>query len=230
MPADAEALKRLVGEAAAELVENDMVVGLGTGSTANCLIDSLGERVRNGLRFIGIPTSKRSEERARALGITIEGFDRHDRIDLCIDGADEIARGSLHLVKGLGGALLREKIVAAASDRMVVVADESKLVDHLGTHAPVPVEISSFGWESTVRQLAQLGARPTPRRDRDGVLFVTDGGNMIVDCAFAPIEDPPTLEASIRAIVGVFECGLFISRAECALVAGPDGVVRIDRG
>ena len=228
--ADAAALKRAVGAAAALLVEDGMVVGLGTGSTAECLIDSLGERVRAGLSFVGIPTSRRSEARARALGIAIAGFDSHDQIDLTIDGADEIARGTLHLVKGLGGALLREKIVAAASRRLVVVADESKLVDHLGTHAPVPVEVSSFGWESTARQLGLLGARVTPRTDRAGSLFVTDGGNMILDCGFAPIADPAALEAKIASIVGVFDSGLFVGRASLALVAGEGGVVRIERG
>jgi ribose 5-phosphate isomerase A len=227
---DADDLKRQVGEAAAALVENGMVVGIGTGSTANHVIDSLGERVRQGLDFVGIPTSRRSEERARAIGIRIVGFDTHDRIDLTIDGADEIARGTLHLVKGLGGALLREKIVAAASRRMVVIADDSKLVDHLGSHVPVPVEVSSFGWESTARQLGLLGARVTPRQDRHGSLFVTDGGNMILDCAFAPIADPAALEAEIAAIVGVFESGLFVGRAALALVAGRDGVVRIEPG
>jgi ribose 5-phosphate isomerase A len=199
---DADDLKRQVGEAAAALVENGMVVGIGTGSTANHVIDSLGERVRQGLDFVGIPTSRRSEERARALGIRIVGFDTHDRIDLTIDGADEIARGTLHLVKGLGGALLREKIV----------------------------EVAGFGWESTARQLGLLGARVTPRQDRNGSLFVTDGGNMILDCAFAPIADPAALEAEIAAIVGVFESGLFVGRAALALVAGRDGVVRIEPG
>ncbi len=225
----AQALKRQVGAEAARLVEDGMVVGLGTGSTAECVIDSLGERVREGLRFVGIPTSKRSEAQARALGIAIAGFADHAEIDLTIDGADEIERGTLNLVKGLGGALLREKIVAASSKRMVVVADHSKLVDRLGTHAPVPVEVSSFGWESVARQLGLLGARPTPRRDRGGTLFVTDGGNMILDCAFAPLDDPADTEAAIRAIVGVLECGLFINRAVLALVASADGVQRLER-
>jgi ribose 5-phosphate isomerase A len=109
---------------------------------------------------------------------------------------------------------------------MVVVADESKMVDHLGSHSPIPVEVSPFGWESTARQLGLIGATPTPRRDRSGTLFVTDGGNMILDCAFAPLADPAATEADIRAIVGVFECGLFIGRATLALVAGADGVQR----
>ncbi len=222
------ALKRQVGEAAAALVEDGMVVGIGTGSTAACMIDSLGERVRQGLRIVGIPTSTRSETQARGLGIEIVGFATHPEIDLTIDGADEAERGTLHLIKGLGGALLREKIVAAASRRMVVVADDSKLVDRLGTHTPVPVEVSPFGWELAARRLGELGGRPTPRRDRNGTLFVTDGGNMILDCAFGPIDDPPRLESRIKAIVGVFESGLFTSRASLALVAGRSGVVRCE--
>ena len=207
-----------------------MVVGLGTGSTAECVIDSLGERVRQGLRFVGIPTSKRSEAQARGRGIAISGVSSHATIDLTIDGADEVERGTLNLVKGLGGALLREKIVAAASTRMVVVADHSKLVDRLGTRAPIPVEVSSFGWEPAARQLGLLGLTPTPRRDRGGPLFVTDGGNMILDCATAPLADPAETEAAIRAIVGVFECGLFVGRTSLALVAGAEGVQRVERG
>ena len=226
----AQELKRQVGAEAALLVEDGMVVGLGTGSTAECVIDSLAERVREGLRFVGIPTSKRSEAQARGLGIPVAGFANHPEIDLTIDGADEIERRTLNLVKGLGGALLREKIVAAASRRMVVVADDSKLVDRLAAHSPVPVEVSSFGWESAARQLGLLGATPTPRRDRGGTLFVTDGGNMILDCAFAPLADPAGTEAAIRAIVGVLECGLFINRASLALVAGAGGVQRLEPG
>ena len=225
----AQALKRKVGAEAARLVEDGMVVGLGTGSTATCVIDSLGERVRDGLRFVGIPTSQRSEAQARGLGIAIGSFASHTTIDLTIDGADEIERGTLNLIKGLGGALLREKIVAAASKRMVVVADDSKLVDRLGTHGPIPVEVSSFGWESAARQLGLLGLTPTPRRDRNGTLFVTDGGNMILDCGTAPLADPAATEAAIRAIVGVLECGLFVGRASLALVAGAGGVQRHER-
>ena len=224
------ALKRQVGAAAAELVEDGMVVGIGTGSTADCMIDALGERVRAGLRCVGIPSSVRSGERARALGIVIVGFDSHPAIDLAIDGADEVERGTLHLVKGLGGALLREKIVVAAARRMVVVADGTKMVDRLGEHTPVPVEVSPFGWEATALRLGGLGARVSPRRDRAGALFVTDGGNMILDCAFGPIADPAATERDVRGIVGVFECGLFVGRASLALVATAGGIVRHEAG
>ena len=223
-------LKRQVGVAAAALVEDGMVVGLGTGSTANYVIDSLGKRVAEGLRFVAIPSSGRSEARAKALGIEIVGFATHPVIDLTIDGADEIQIGTLNLIKGLGGALLREKIVAAASKRMVVVADDRKMVHRLGEHTAVPVEVSPFGWESAAHQLGQLGARVSPRRDRMGTLFVTDGGNMILDCALGPIGDAAAVETAIRAIVGVFECGLFIGRASLALVAGNSGVDRYEIG
>ena len=224
-------LKRQVGEQAAALVEDGMVVGLGTGSTASFVIDALGRRRSEGLRFVGIATSERSAEQARGLGIDLTDFGRNVEIDLTIDGADEIERGSLNLIKGLGGALLREKIVAAASRRLVIIADDRKLVDHLGEHTPVPVEVTPFGWESVSRQLGQLGAAATPRRDRGGSLFVTDGGNMILDCGFGVIEDPAALEQRIGAIVGVVESGLFIGRAGLALVASDGGIAeyRADR-
>ena len=222
----AAALKRRAGEAAAELVEDGMVVGLGTGSTAAFVIEALGRRVSEGLRFVAIPTSERSAARARDVGIELTDFAHHAEIDLVIDGADEIERGSLNLIKGLGGALLREKIVAAASKRLVIIADDRKLVDHLGEHTAVPVEVAAFGWESAAHQLGLLGAAASPRRDRAGTLFVTDGGNMILDCRFGIIENPARLERQIGEIVGVLESGLFIGRAALALVAGADGVAR----
>ena len=218
-------LKRRAGMAAAALVEDGMVVGLGTGSTAAFVIAALGERVSQGLRFVAIPTSERSAEQARALGIAVSDFAQHSEIDLTIDGADEIERGSLNLIKGLGGALLREKIVAAASRRLVIIADDRKLVDHLGEHTPVPVEVSSFGWECTALRLGRLGGAVTQRRDRGGILFVTDGGNMILDCRFGVIEQPAALERQIGEVVGVLESGLFIGRASLAIVAGESGVV-----
>ena len=225
----ASALKRQAGGEAASLVEDGMVVGLGTGSTAAFVIEALGRRWSEGLRFTAIPTSERSAAQARQLGIALSDFAHHSRIDLTIDGADEIERGSLNLVKGLGGALLREKIVAAASHRLVIVADDSKLVRHLGERAAVPVEVTPFGWESAALRLGQLGAAVSPRRDRAGSLFVTDGGNLILDCAFGVIEDPAALEARIGAIVGVIESGLFIGRASLAIVAGAAGIVRHER-
>lgn len=206
-----------------------MVVGLGTGSTAAFAIEGLIARVRGGLKIVGIPTSERSAAQARDGGIELTDFAHHTKVDLTIDGADEIARGSLDLIKGLGGALLREKIVAAASARLVIVADEPKLVVGLGGTVPVPVEVAGFGWQTTAVRLERLGARPVLRKAADGSAFRTDGGNPILDCHFGTIGDPAALERDISMVVGVVETGLFIGMATTALVATPNGVVRFDR-
>jgi len=213
--------------AAVAMVQDGMAVGLGTGSTAAFAIDGLIERVRGGLNIVGIPTSERSAKQA-ADGITLADFSTHPRLDLTIDGADEIAEGSLALIKGLGGALLREKIVAAASDRLVIIADAPKLVSSLGGTAPVPVEVVPFGWQTTAARLAALGAKPELRK-ADGAPFRTDGGNLILDCHFGPIADPAALEARLSQTIGVVESGLFIGMASTALVAMPNGVRRLDR-
>jgi len=216
--------KRAAAEAAVALVQEGMVVGLGTGSTAAFAIDALARRVSQGLRILGIPTSARSAAQARDGGIPLTTFAENRRIALTIDGADEIAMGSLNLIKGLGGALLREKIVATASDRLVIVADAAKLVDQLGTTAPVPVEVVRFGWETTADRLTALGGNPMLRRDSGNHPFRTDGGNYILDCRFGPIPDPAALEQALSAVVGVVETGLFIGMADLALVAGDHGV------
>ncbi|HVC62889.1 MAG TPA: ribose-5-phosphate isomerase RpiA [Acetobacteraceae bacterium] len=225
-----DAQKRAAAEAAVALVRDGMVVGIGTGTTAAFAIDALAQRVRQGLRILGIPTSERSAARARDAGISLTTLAEHRRIALTIDGADEIARGSLDLVKGLGGALLREKIVASASDRLVIVADAAKLVDRLGTGAPVPVEVVPFGWETTAERLARLSADPVLRRGGDGQPYRTDGGNLILDCAFGLIEDAAALEQALSGVVGVVETGLFIGMADTALVADDDGVRKLVRG
>jgi ribose 5-phosphate isomerase A len=229
MTSDRDALKREAALAAVAMVEDGMVVGLGTGSTAWFAIEALIGRVRDGLRIVGIPTSERSAAQARAGGIELTDFAHHTRLDLTIDGADEIARDTLDLVKGLGGALLREKIVAAASDRMVVVADEPKLVSGLGATVAVPIEVVTFGWETTSARLASLGANPVLRKAPDGAAFKTDGGNLILDCHFGAIVDPTALERQLSGVVGVVETGLFIGMATTALVAMPGGVLRLDR-
>ncbi len=226
--ADPATLKRQVGERAASLVEEGMVVGLGTGSTAAFVIDALGRRWSEGLRFVAIATSERSAAQAAGLGIALSGFAAHGEIDLTIDGADEIERGTLNLIKGLGGALLREKIVAAASRRLVIIADDRKMVEHLGEHTPVPVEVTPFGWEIAAARLGRIGGRVAPRRDAGGSLFVTDGGNMILDCHFGVIGDPASLERRIGEIVGVIESGLFIGRAALALVGSTHGIVQYE--
>lgn len=219
--------KQAAAEAAAALVEDGMAVGLGTGSTASFAIAALIRRVRSGLRITAIPTSERSAAQARDGGIELVDFGRCARLDLTIDGADQVALGSLDLVKGMGGALLREKIVAAASDRLVIAADDSKLAERLCL--PVPVEIVAFGWQATARRIEGLGGRPALRQAGQSP-YHTDGGNLILDCAFGVLADPARLDRQLRDIVGVVETGLFIGRAESVQVAGASGVRSLRRG
>ncbi len=217
--------KKAAAEAAAKLVETGMVVGLGTGSTAAFVVSELGRRVaQEGLRIVGIPTSERTAEHARSLKIPLATLAEHTEIDLTIDGADEVERGTLYLIKGHGGALLREKIVAAASKRMAVVADETKLVEHLGTHFSVPVEVVPFGWQATERKLRQLGANPTLRLGADKKPYVTDGGHYIVDCAYGPMQAPKEVAHRLDHVVGTVEHGLFLGFASQVFVGGQRGV------
>ena len=218
--------KREAAEAAADLVQDGMVVGLGTGSTATFAIAALIARVRTGLQLRAVPTSERSAAQAREGGIALVELDEGLRLDLTIDGADAVAEGSLDLVKGLGGALLREKIVAAASQRLLVVVDGSKMVAKLGENTPIPVEVTPFAWRATAGRIAALGTRPVLRHEAGGP-FHTDGGNLILDCHTGPISDPAALDASLQAIVGVVETGLFIRRTSEVFLAGPDGVRRL---
>jgi ribose 5-phosphate isomerase A len=222
------ALKRAAAVAAVKLVSDGMIVGLGTGSTAAFAVEALAARHREGLRFLGIPTSERTGAQARAAGIPLTSFAEHRQIDLTIDGADEVERGTLSLIKGLGGALLREKIVAAASRRLAIIVDGVKLVDRLGTTAPVPVEVIPFGLEVTRAHLESIGAVATLRLAPGGIPFVTDSGNRILDCNFGPISDPARLEERIGRIVGVVESGLFIGRADPVFIADAAGVHRLD--
>jgi ribose 5-phosphate isomerase A len=224
---DRDVQKRAAAEAAAALVEDGMAIGLGTGSTAYFAIEALIRRVREGLRIVAIATSERSAAQARNGGISLTTFAEHPYLDLTIDGADEIELGTLNLIKGLGGALLREKIVAAASERLIIVADEPKLVNRLGVTAPVPIEVVPFGWETTAARLRRLGTEPALRQDPSGQPFRTDGGNLILDCRFGPITDPGTLDQSIGQTIGVVETGLFIGIARMALVAEAGGIRRL---
>jgi ribose 5-phosphate isomerase A len=221
------ALKRDAAEAAAALVTDGMVVGLGTGSTAYFAIAALIRRVGEGLQITAIPTSERSGAQAQAGGIVLTDFAANPTIDLTIDGADAVAEGSLDLVKGLGGALLREKIVAAASRRLVIVVDDSKLVKQLGPTTPVPVEVVPFGWHATAAHITALGARPDLRQDAAGTPFRTDGGNYILDCHLGPIDDPADMDRRLQAIVGVVETGLFVGRTSEVFAATAGGVRRI---
>jgi ribose 5-phosphate isomerase A len=224
MSIDRNELKRAAALRAIEEVEDGMVVGLGTGSTAAFVVEGLAARVADGLQVVGIPTSERTAAQARRLGIPIATFAEHQRLDLTIDGADEVALGTLDLIKGLGGALLREKIVAAASNRLIIVVDQEKLVERLGEHTPVPVEVTKFGWQVTAVALAKLGCTPQRRYTSGEQPYVTDCGNYILDCRFGPLADPSVIEQHIAMTVGTVESGLFVGRTSVVVVASPTGV------
>jgi ribose 5-phosphate isomerase A len=217
--------KRAAAEQAAAYISDGMVVGLGTGTTAYWAIQQIGKRVQEGLRIRAIATSSHSESLARELGIPMISFSELDRIDLTIDGADEVDR-AWHVTKGGGGALLPEKIVASASQKLVIIVDESKLVPQLGKF-PLPVEIVKFGCEWTLRRLAELGCTPTLRTFSSGDgPYMTDNGNYIADCAFGRIDDPNALHERINHIPGVVDNGLFIGMASHVIVGYRDGSVR----
>jgi ribose 5-phosphate isomerase A len=223
MTVDRDELKRAAALRAIEEVQDGMVLGLGTGSTAAHVVEGLAARVKEGLRIVGIPSSERTAAQARRLGIPIATFAEYQKLDLTIDGADKVELGTLHLIKGLGGALLREKIVAAASRRLVIVVDQEKLVERLGEHTPVPVEVTQFGWQATAAALTDLGSMPE-RRYIGEQPFVTDEGHLILDCRFGPIADPAALEARIAMTVGTVESGLFVGRSSMVVVASASGV------
>ena len=216
-----ERQKRAAAERAVDFVESGMRLGLGTGSTAKHVLDVLSERLRDGsLRDIaGVPTSRATADYAKALGLPLLDLDDVQRLDLAIDGADEVDP-RLDLIKGLGGALLWEKIVESAADRFIVVVDESKLVSRLGEKAPVPVEVVPFGWRSLLPHFTAAGARPELRR-AGADPFVTDGGHHIVDCHFdGGLDDAPATAARLRERAGVVETGMFIGMATAVVVAG----------
>jgi ribose 5-phosphate isomerase A len=209
--------KLLAAEAAAARIEDGMVVGLGSGTTAAIAVEAIGRRRP---RIVGIPTSEKTAELARRWGIALTTLAAHPQIDVTIDGADEIEIGTLALIKGRGGALLREKIVAASTKRLVIVADETKLVERLSAvERPIPVEVVPFGWETTAERLRALGAEP---KLREG--FLTDGGHYILDCLFPTIEELAALAPALDSIVGVVEHGLFLEMADEAIVAFDGGV------
>jgi ribose 5-phosphate isomerase A len=223
-PEAIQKLKEEAAESAGALIENGMVVGLGSGTTAKLVVDAIGKRVKTGLQVIGIPTSEKTAAQAQSLNIPLSTLAEHPQIDLAVDGADEVELGTLDLIKGGGGNLLREKLVAIASARFVVIIDERKLVDKLGSRFPLPVEVVRFGWESTEQRLKKLGAKPTLRLQSNGDTFVTDGGNYILDCAFGPIESASALAAKLDGTVGVVEHGLFIGMTSAVVVGKPDGI------
>lgn len=220
-----EAEKEAAGRAAAQLVRAGDVVGLGTGSTAYFAVVALGERVKAGLKIIGIPTSIQTGDLARSVGIRLTTLDEYQELDITIDGADEVDP-KLNLIKGGGGALLREKVVATASKKMVVVADSGKVVPALGKF-PLPVEIIAFARTVIEKKLVSLGASPKLRMKADGSPFVTDNGNQILDCSFGKITDPAGLARILSEMPGVVEHGLFIGVAKLALVGRGDKVEEI---
>ncbi|SFS06504.1 ribose-5-phosphate isomerase [Granulicella pectinivorans] len=214
--------KKLVGLRAAEFVEEGMAVGLGTGTTSVQFIHALGERVRGGLKISCVASSESSHKLAASLGIPVTTLPELPELDLYIDGADEVAPG-LALIKGGGGALLREKIVASAAKKFIVVADSTKIVEHLGRF-PLPIEVIQMAMPLVVRKLAAIGLEGKLRHTKEGNIRMTDEGNYILDCACGEIPDPERLAAQIRSIVGVVEHGLFLNMAAFALIAGEDGV------
>jgi ribose 5-phosphate isomerase A len=226
-------LKRQAAARALEQVSDGMKLGLGTGSTAKHFVELLGEQVRSGLRVIGVPTSEVTRADAQRGGIPLMTLDELDRLDLTVDGADEIDP-ALNLIKGGGGALLREKIVAAASDRMIVIADDSKWVEALGRF-PLPIEVIPFGLGATQRAIGQAFAEcgvsgpMVVRKRQDGHVFVTDGGHWIVDAHLARISRAQQLAGLLTAIPGVVEHGLFIGLASTAMLAGSQGIRVVER-
>ena len=229
--ADAQhAGKLAAARAAADRVESGTVLGIGSGSTAALFIAELGGRIAGGAitGVRGIPTSRASEQLAVAAGIPIATFADEPRCDLTVDGADEVAP-NLDLIKGLGGALLREKVVAQNSRRLLIIADGSKVVDALGEKGPLPVEVAVYGHESQFRYLMGLGCEPSLRRKADGTPFVTDNGNYIYDCRFGRIDDPSGLNTTLLRRAGVVETGLFLGIADTVLVADAGGVREMKR-
>ncbi|HUP52229.1 MAG TPA: ribose-5-phosphate isomerase RpiA [Longimicrobiales bacterium] len=228
---DAEALKRRAAQAAFAHVRSGMVLGLGTGSTVAHLLDLLGEGLRCGslTDIVGVPTSVQTEQHAGRLGIPLVGLADRPHIDLTIDGADEVSP-ELDLIKGAGGALLREKMVAQASARLLIIADERKVVERLGTVSQLPVEVVSWGWQAHVDFLRAWGAEATLRRGEDGRPVLSDNGQLFLDCRFeGGIDDPAALERALSARAGVVETGLFLGLADEALIASAGGVERMRR-
>ena len=228
-----EALKRQAAARALEQVRDGMRLGLGTGSTAKHFVDLLGEKVAAGMNVVGVPTSEATRAQAEACKIPLTTLDAIDHLDLTVDGADEVD-GALDLIKGGGGALLREKIVAAASDRMIVIADESKWVEALGRF-PLPVEVIPFGLAATqaaiTRAFAESGVsgQMVLRKGKDGHVFVTDGGHWIIDAHLGRINDAPRLAGLLSLIPGVVEHGLFIGLATTVVLAGAQGIRVVER-
>ncbi len=222
-----DSLKYRAAVAALDEVRAGMTLGLGTGSTVTHYIRELGRRVGEGLEVRAVATSLRSEALAREVGVPIVTFADVASLDLTVDGADEVSP-QLDLTKGLGGALVREKVVARASERFVIVVDDSKIVDRLGTRSPIPVEVVPFASDVVSRRLRAIGGEPRLRRV-DGEPFVSDNGNHVVDWRVEPIDDPAALERDLKGITGVVDSGLFTNMADRVIVAGASGVRSLER-
>jgi len=235
-----EELKKLAGEEAVKHVEDGMIVGLGTGSTVEYTICKLGELVRNGLKIECIPTSIHTKRRAKEENIPLTTLEEHPEIDVTIDGADEVD-GFLNLIKGGGGALTREKIIAFNSKKVIIIVDDSKVVKALGIDIPLPVEVVKFGWQATKKSLEQFGWQPAKqsldeiactvelRKVMGDEPFITDNGNYILDCEFQRIDNPEELEKEINNVPGVVENGLFIGLVHEVIVGGKQGILTLDR-
>jgi ribose 5-phosphate isomerase A len=227
---DIDPAKLQAARAAAEIVQSGMTIGLGSGSTAALFVRALGERVRNErLVVTGVPTSESTESLARGEGMTLTDLDRVDTLDLDVDGADEVDP-QFRMIKGLGGALLREKIVAAASRRRVIIITPSKRVQRLGHGSPVPVEVCTFGLSHTERALQAMGAETSLRRTTEGLPFQTDEGHRILDCHFhGGIDEPEVLARRLKEIVGVFETGLFLELCDLLVIGHTESVEFVER-
>jgi ribose 5-phosphate isomerase A len=228
VPAISESPKARAARAAAELVGDGMIVGLGSGSTSALMIRRLAERIQQErLKITAVSTSDESTRLARSLGITVLDLDAVPHVDINLDGADEIDP-QFRMIKGLGGALLREKISALASNHRVTMIGADKRVERLGTKTPVPVEVSSFGVKHTEGRLQQLGCSTTFRRVSDGSLYSTDGGNLIIDCGFGQIDDPDSLDRDLQCIAGVLDTGLFIGLCDTLIIGTETGAEQIE--
>ena len=228
----AEELKRAAAERAGERVASGMRIGLGTGSTVAHFLDVLGERIARGelSGLVGVPTSVRTAERARELRIPLAELHEAGPLDVTVDGADEVDPG-LDLVKGLGGALLREKMVAQSSDLLVIMVDDSKQVRRLGSRAPLPVEVTQFGWQAHIGFLRDLGCEPALRMGREREPYLTDNGNYMLDCRFPDgMDNPGAVEDALRRRAGVVESGLFLGMATTVIVAAAGGIQLLERG
>ena len=228
MSSETNSAKVHAARSAAELVQSGMTVGLGTGSTAVLLVQRLAERIaQEGLKIVAVPTSVATADLARSLNIPLRDVDDAPELDINSDGADEVDP-QYRLIKGRGGALLREKIVACAAKRRVTIVSPEKIVERLGVGAPLPVEVSRMGTKHVERRLQKLGAETQLRRDDRGQAFVTDGGNLIIDCRFPGIDDPDALDARLQSVVGVFETGLFLGLCDLLVIGEPDGARHIE--